>query len=300
MLAQLMYNGCLLLPGGAFCSMTDHFSIRLTYRELSLLGLKEHPFHPSADPRFLYLARNHLNILSRLQDLIEWREGLAVVEGHMGTGKTSLARRLYELTEQDEKTEPVYIHTAAFKTPMDAARDISAAFGVRGRRSYIDQLRDFEAYLVNLKRANKTAVVILDDAQFMAPDSLDTIQNMLNFDLSEKLIQIILFGQQEIKGTFVQKKAVHDRVVHWQMLGPLPFTEMVGLISFRLTVAGRPEPLFTDSALTRLYEFSKGVPRPLVIVCANTMRLVAEKKVQVADTVEVEEAIQIYEQRPAS
>ena len=60
---------------------------RLTYRELSLLGLKEHPFHPSADPRFLYLSRNHLNILGRLQDLIEWREGLAVVEGHMGTGK---------------------------------------------------------------------------------------------------------------------------------------------------------------------------------------------------------------------
>ena len=280
--------------------MNERTLSRLTYRELSLMGLKEHPFHPSADPRFLYLSRNHVNILGRLQDLIEWREGLGVVEGHMGTGKTSLARRLYELTVQDENVEPVYIHTAAFKTPMDAARDISAAYGVRGRRSYIDQLRDFEAYLVRLKRDNKTAVVILDDAQFMQPDSLDTIQNMLNFDLSEKLIQIVLFGQQEIKETFVQKKAVHDRVVHWQMLGPLPFTEMVGLISFRLTVAGRPEPMFTDTALARLYEFSKGVPRPLVIVCGNTLRLLAEKKTQMADVDEVNEAIGVYEQRPGS
>jgi len=262
---------------------------RLTFRELSILGLKEHPFHPSADPRFLYLSRNHLNILGRLQDLIEWREGLAVVEGHMG--------RLFELTGQDDSTEPVYIHTAAFKTPMDAARDISAAFGVRGRRSYIDQLRDLEAHLVELKRADRTAVVLLDDAQFMEPDSLDTIQNMLNFDISAKLIQIVLFGQQEIKEIFVQKKAVHDRVVHWQSLGPLPFTEMVGLISFRLTVAGRTEPLFTDSAYTRLYDFSSGVPRPLVIVCGTTLRLLAEKKIQVADTEVVEEAIDIYEQR---
>jgi general secretion pathway protein A len=278
--------------------MNNRTSIRLTYRELSLLGLKEHPFHPSADPRFLYLSRNHLNILGRLQDLVEWREGLAVVEGHMGTGKTSLARRLYELTEQDEQIEPVYIHTAAFKTPMDAARDISAAFGVRGRRSYIDQLRDLESYLIGLKRSERTAVVLLDDAQFMEPDSLDTIQNMLNFDLSAKLIQIILFGQQEIKEIFVQKKAVHDRVVHWQSLGPLPFTEMVGLISFRLTVAGRGEPLFTDRALSRLYEFSSGVPRPLVIVCGTTLRILAEKKAQLADLDVVEEAIEIYGQRP--
>lgn len=271
---------------------------RLTYRELSLMGLKEHPFHPSADPRFLYLAQNHVNILGRLQDLIEWREGLAVVEGHVGMGKTSLARRLYELTEQDDRVAPVYIHTAAFKTPMDAARDIAAAYGVRGRRSYIDQLRDLEAYLVRLKRDDKTAVVLLDDAQFMQPDSLDTVQNMLNFDLSVKLIQIVLFGQQEIKEIFVQKKAVHDRVVHWQSLGPLPFTDMVGLITFRLTVAGRSDPMFTDSALTRLYEFSRGIPRPLVIVCGNTLRLLAEKKSQLADVDEVEEAIDIYEQRP--
>jgi len=278
--------------------MNTRNASRLTYRELSLMGLKEHPFHPSADPRFLYLSRNHLNILGRLQDLVEWREGLAVVEGHMGTGKTSLARRLYELTIQDEGIDPVYIHTAAFHTRMEAARDISAAFGIRGRRSYIDQLRDLEAYLVKLKREDKTAVILLDDAQFMEPDSLETIQNMLNFDLSEKLIQIILFGQQEIKETFVQKKAVHDRVVHWQSLGPLPFTEMVGLISFRLTVAGRSEPMFTDSAMSRLYEFSRGIPRPLVIVCGNTLRLLSEKKAQVADLDDVEESIKIYEQRP--
>jgi type II secretory pathway predicted ATPase ExeA len=271
---------------------------RLTYRELGRLGLKEHPFHPSADPRFLYLSRNHLNALGRLQDLIEWREGLAVVEGHMGTGKTSLARRLYELTVQDEQVSPVYIHTAAFKTPMDAARDISAAFGVRGRRSYIDQLRDLEAHLVGLKKKEETAVVLLDDAQFMHPESLDTIQNMLNFDLSQKLIQIVLFGQQEIKDIFVLKKPVHDRVVHWQSLGALPFTEMVGLLEFRLTVAGRAEPLFTDTALTRLFDFSHGIPRPLVIVCGNVLRLLAERNRQIADLEEVEAAIEIYDQRP--
>jgi general secretion pathway protein A len=273
-------------------------SKRLTARQLSLLGLKEHPFRPSADPRFLYLSRNHHNVLERLQDIIEWHEGLAVVEGHIGTGKTSLARRLHELAIQDEATIPVYIHTAAFTTPMDAARDISAALGIKGRRSYIDQLRALEMQLLSLRKERKNAVVILDDAQFMVPDSLDAIQNMLNFDISEKLIQIILFGQQEIKELFVQKPAVHDRVVHWQTLGPLPFVEMVGLINFRLTVAGRPEPMFSEAALDQLYAFSRGVPRPLVVVCGIVLRLLADNRSDIANVDEVNEAILIYSQRP--
>jgi general secretion pathway protein A len=215
-------------------------------------------------------------------------------------GKTSLARRLHELTMQDERAEPVYIHTATYSTAMDAARDIAAAFRVRSRRAYVDQLRDLERKLVELRAQDRTAVVLLDDAQFMQPDSLETIQNMLNFDFKSKLVQIILFGQQEIKEIFVQKKAVHDRVAHWQSLGPLPFTEVVGLIEFRLMVAGRPEPMFSDSALTRLYEFSGGVPRPLVMVCSNVVRLLAERKAQRADVAEVEEAIEIYNQRPGS
>jgi general secretion pathway protein A len=267
--------------------MSDHRPTRMTYRDLARLGLKEHPFLPSADPRLL-------------QDMIDYGQGLAVVEGHMGTGKTSLARRLFELSRQDDSIEPVYLHTAKYKTPMDTARVVSAAYGVRGRRSYIDQLDDLERYLVRLYEANMSAVVLIDDAQMMEAESLDAIQSMLNFDLTKKLIQIILFGQQEIKNIFVQKPAVHDRVVHWQSLGPLPFSEMVGLINFRLTVAGRSEPLFTDTALTRLYGFSSGVPRPLVIVCGTALRILFEMNLQIADEEVVNEAIEVYEQRPGS
>lgn len=270
----------------------------LTQRELNRLGFKEPPFHPSADPRFLYLSPNHLNLLNRLQELIEWKEGLAVVEGHMGTGKTSLARRLFQIIREEDDIEPVYVHTAAFRTPLDAARDIAAAYRLPARRSYIDQLRDFEKYLVELRKVGKTAVVILDDAQFMQPNSLETIQNFLNFDFSSKLIQIIVFGQQEIKSLFVQKPAVHDRVVHWQSLGALPYTEMIGLINFRATVAGRPEPLFTDGALQSLWVATQGIPRPLVLICANAVRLLADTRSQVADEDIVDQAIEIYRQRP--
>lgn len=279
--------------------MVDTHTFRsLSQRDLNRLGFKEPPFHPSADPRFLYLSPNHVNLLNRLLDTIEWQEGLAVVEGHMGTGKTSLARRLYDLIREDDTIEPTYVHTAAFKTPMEAARDIAAAFNQPGRRSNILQLRHFEKFLVDLRIAGKTAVVILDDAQFMEPDSLDTIQSFLNFDVNRKLIQIIMFGQQEIKSLFIKKPAVHNRVRHWQSIGSLPFTEMVQMINFRTTVAGRPEPLFTEPALERLWNATQGVPRPLVLICADAVRLLIETKSQFADEEIVEQAIEMYNQRP--
>ena len=274
---------------------------KLTTRQLGLLGFKEHPFRSSADPRFLYLSRDHQYVLSRLEDLINWREGLAAVEGGIGTGKTSLARRLYELTLQDdENAVPYYINTAAFTTPYDAAHGIARAFGVPGRRSYTDQLDSLEKFLLELRGQDRTAVLILDDAQFMAPVALDAIQNMLNFDLNEKLIQIILFGQQEIRNNFAQKPAVNERVIHWQTLPPLPYDEMIAMISWRMTVAGRSEPMFTDEALNLLYDFSGGVPRPLVVVCGTVLRILASERKTEAGRNEVVEAIQHFKQRPES
>ncbi|HEX9386101.1 MAG TPA: AAA family ATPase, partial [Anaerolineales bacterium] len=219
---------------------------KLTVRELGLLDLNEHPFHISADPRFLYLTEQHKSALSRLENTIEWREGLSVIEGPIGAGKTTMARRLYELCMQNDGLEPVYIHTASYPTPASALRDIVNHYRLDSRRAYLDKLRDFEKYLIILRKQDKNPVLIIDDAQLMAANSLQPIQDFLNFDVSSKLIQIILFGQQEIHRNFSKKPALLDRVVFWHRLGPLTYAETLRMIQFRLTVAGRFKPLFSD------------------------------------------------------
>lgn len=270
----------------------------LTVDSLRRLGFREYPFSLSADPRFLYLSKQHLAVLDRVEDVIDLHDGLAVVEGPIGVGKTTIARRLHEIYANIEKDfHIVYIHTAAYSSPGEATRDIAVAFGQTSRRAHIDQLRNFEKFLVQERTENRNAVVIIDDAQKINASSLDAFQNFLNFDVKVKLIQIILFGQPEIHSAFAKNEAVLSRVASWQKLSPLPPDDAINIIQFRSQLAGRQEPILTDSGFLRLYEYTGGVPRPIIIICGEILRILSHEGRPIADTAEVEKAIQAYQER---
>jgi general secretion pathway protein A len=174
----------------------------------------------------------------------------------------------------------------------------SEAFRNKIRKTYADQLKDFERSLIRLREEKKNPVLIIDDAQYMGPESLQPIQDFLNFDISSKMIQCVLFGQQEIHGNFARNPALLDRVVFWHKLAPLSYSEMVRMIQFRLAIAGRDKPIFNDNALEELYTFSQGVPRPLIIVCNETLHLLVDAGRDHADVADVKNAIEIYKARP--
>jgi general secretion pathway protein A len=268
-----------------------------TRSQLDILGLNEHPFRISADPRFLYLTESHKWILEHLNKSIDWREGLSVIEGPIGLGKTILARRLYDLGMQKQDTELVYIHTASYKSNLAALRDIAANFRLRPRQARTDQLKDFENYLITKRKNKVNPVVIIDDAQLINSEGLTAFQDMLNFDVTSKLIQIVLFGQSEIHATFGKLPSLLDRVVFWHKLPSLGNKEMLNMISFRVAVAGRDKPMFTDRALQALLDFSTGVPRPLIIVCNEAMKVILDEGRTEADAPDVNRAIEIYNQR---
>jgi general secretion pathway protein A len=269
----------------------------LSREKLNALGFHEHPFLTSANLRFLYLSKQHSSVIDRVEDVINYREGLAVIEGQIGVGKTTIARQIYEMHIVDEEFKIVYIHTAAYSTDKEAASDIAVAFHLPVNRALIKQLRNFEIYLMEIRKNEQNAVVIIDDAQKMSAKSLDAIQNFLNFDVRTKLIQVILFGQPEIHKPFSLNEAVADRVSTWQRLTPLPIDETMNMIQFRMSVAGRQDSMLTDGALLKLYDFTHGVPRTIVMVCNEILHVLASQDKRIADTSEVEEAIQRFDTR---
>jgi type II secretory pathway predicted ATPase ExeA len=268
-----------------------------TRAQLNSLGLIEHPFRISADPRFLYLTDAHQWILQHLEKSIEWREGLSVIEGPIGSGKTILARRLFEIGVQKSSMELVYIHTASYKSNLGALRDIAGSFRLRPRQAKVDQLKDFEALLLDKRSKEINPVVIIDDAQFISTEGITAFQDLLNFDVSSKLLQIVLFGQSEVHHTFSKVPSLLDRVVFWHKLPPLTNQEVLNMISFRVSVAGRKSPLFTERALEMLLTISSGVPRPIIIVCNEAMKVILDLGRTEIDAPDMQRAIDIYNQR---
>ncbi len=235
---------------------------------LERLGLKEDPFTLSADPRYLYLGDEHLAVYRQAQGVIVRRRGLALIIGGMGMGKSSLARRLYDVYAPEENTNTSYIHTAAFKSAMDAARQISNAMSIPARRSFQGQMDALEEATAEDYRAGLNVVLLLDDAQLMHRDALEVIHRLYNFEYDSKVVQVLAFGQQELTGLFDSVKAVSSRVFARMVLPPLTLHSALQMVLFRLQVAGRREPLINDDAFELLYDHSGGVPREIVRFCA--------------------------------
>ncbi len=238
---------------------------------LDRLGLKEDPFKLSADPRYLYLGPEHLAVYRQAQGVISRRRGLALISGDMGMGKSSLARRLYDVYASEEMVDICYIHTAAFKSAMDAARQISQTLGVPPQRSFQRQMEGLEKFMADAYTANHNVIVLLDDAQLMEPEALEVLHRLYNFDYDAKVVQVLAFGQSEMSSVFETNKPVNARVFVRLALPPLTLSSALQMVLFRLRVAGRSEPLINDDAFEVLYEKSQGVPREIIRLCALSM-----------------------------
>ncbi len=235
---------------------------------LERLGLKEDPFKLSADPRYLYLGPEHLAVYRQATGVISRRRGLALITGDMGMGKSSLARRLWDVYASEEAMDICYIHTAAFKSAMDAARQISNSFSIAPQRSFQRQMESMERMMADAYTAGRNVVILLDDAQLMESEALEVIHRLYNFDYDAKVVQILAFGQSEMVALFETNKAVNARVFVRLALPPLTLGSALQMVLFRLRVAGRNEPLLDDEAFEVLYEKSRGVPREIIRLCA--------------------------------
>ncbi len=241
---------------------------------LDRLGLKEDPFKLSADPRYLYLGPEHLAVYRQAQGVIARRRGLALISGDMGMGKSSLARRIYDVYASEQNMDICYIHTAAFKSAMDAARQISNSLNVPLQRSFQRQMEGLEKFMANAYTNDRNVVVLLDDAQLMDPEALEVLHRLYNFDYDSKVVQVLAFGQSEMSAVFETNKSVNARVFVRLALPPLTLSSALQMVLFRLRVAGRAEPMINDDAFEVLYEKSQGVPREIIRLCAlSTDRL---------------------------
>ena len=260
--------------------MRDDRSSFLTYEPY--YGLNEKAFSLSADPRFLYTSRTHATTYEEIRAGIKRREGIIVLTGEPGTGKTTMCRSV--VGALDRKTFCAFLPDP-FVSREDLLKMLLIEFGVmsvddvksgrmqtatRPELSY--PLYEFLKSLVPLQAY---AVLILDEAQNLASQLLEEIRILADLEGPEKLLQLVLVGQPELRDKLKDQsmRQVDQRISVRCSLEALDREALPSYIGHRLTVAGsggdRVE--FMPEALDRVYNASRGNPRLVNLVVDKSL-----------------------------
>lgn len=230
----------------------------------SHFGLKERPFSIAPDPRYIYLSDAHEDALAHLLYGVQEGGGFALLSGEVGTGKTTLLRTLVQQLPEhidlalvfNPMLSPLqFVATVCdeLKIPYDADKATL--------KSLIDALNKhlLESYL-----AGRRTILIIDEAQSLSVEVLEQVRLLTNLETTrEKLLQIILIGQPELRETLARNdmRQLAQRITDVFHLEPLGQQEVRSYLTHRLTIAGAQKSIFSDSAVRAIYRASGGVPR---------------------------------------
>ena len=241
----------------------------------SYFGFKESPFNLTPDPRYLFLSPHHRDALDHLLYGINERKGFIAITGGIGTGKTTLCRAL--LGQLNKSTKSALIFNS-FINEKELLEIINQEFGihldpgVQTKKEYIDRLNQF---LLETFSGGGNAVLLIDEAQNLSLRVLEQIRMLSNLETEkEKLIQIVLVGQSELKELLASSslRQLNERIMVRYELRPLAHMDIQGYVEHRLVVAGgRGNLRFTTGAFKTIYRYSKGNPRRINAVCDRAL-----------------------------
>lgn len=240
--------------------------------------LRENPFNVTSDPDFFFSSRSHSEGLTMLCYGIEQRKGIMVVTGEVGTGKTTLLRKILRLS--DAKTKFAFILNPSISATTNLLKPIVEDFGLKpSSNNKYDLMKLLNEFLLQESNKGNNVVLIVDEAQNLTAEQLEEIRLLSNIETEkEKLLQIILAGQPELneKLSMNALRQLRQRVTIHFDLSPLPkedirdyIEDRIGKASGQLIKAKIID--FTDRAIEAIFTFTKGSPRTINILCDRAL-----------------------------
>jgi general secretion pathway protein A len=238
---------------------------------LSFFELAELPFRITPDPRFLWYSPQHREVKAKIFHHVQTRKGPVYVFADVGTGKTSIARRVREELFEDQTKKVVFAFAPNLKTSNAFLRFVMDEFGVKTDRNYAVSLKNFEQYLIEQYKAGVSPILLVDEAQNMTLDMLRLIHHLFNFSTNtEFLLQVVLFGQNELHDKIHRYESLRSRMTPAQ-LKPFDLEETRHMLEFRWQVAGGKAFPFQVEAIAEVFRLTNGNPRDICKVCDATL-----------------------------
>lgn len=251
-------------------------------------GLNEKPFSLNADPRFVYDSPGYAATFAGLLAGIRRREGLLVLTGEIGTGKTTLCRAV--LRDLGRKTYSSLVPDP-FASREDLLKMLLIDFGVLSiheitagplRAASRTELGYLLAEFLDSLTAEAFAVVILDEAQNLSLPLIEETRILTDTFGAKGRLQLVFVGQPELhaKLKLPEMRQVDQRVCGYHRLGPLSRDAVAGYIQHRLQTAGgdRDSSLFSHELVDVIHQRSGGVPRLVNRICDRALQLAHERQ----------------------
>jgi general secretion pathway protein A len=246
---------------------------------LKFYQLREEPFSLTPDPRFLHLAQPYSVALEAVVQSIVRRKGFVVVNGPIGTGKTTLLHAaMHILTRLNSNAPPL---ASAFVLNPMLSRDefletLMAEYEVScASTSKPSRLSALHAMFLEKQRQGGTSILIVDEAHLLTMELLEEIRLLSNADTyREKLLQVVLCGQPELTPLLQRHelRALQQRITQYCSLRPLNLHETRSYVVERLQAAGlKGISPFSDKSIELVYLYSQGVPRLINQICDGAL-----------------------------
>lgn len=237
--------------------------------ELDLnLDQLDHPFTITSNPRYFYVAPQYKVVLQNVIRGIIKRQGLSIVEGPIGCGKSTMFRYLLDWLAENiaEQSNIAYLSNPNYSTALQLLRAICENLGLPTANNKLDQSKILKQFLYEQGEKDRFTVLLIDEAHRLNGEMLELIRELFNFAKNDAfLIQIVLVAEDKpLHYRLAKKPAIKSRATHYMALVPLSLEEASEVIRLRLRIAEISEDLFTPEATKEIWKASKGIPRDIV------------------------------------
>ena len=241
----------------------------------SYFGFREAPFNVTPDPNFFYTNPIYQEAFATLLYGIKAKKGFMVITGEVGTGKTTLLRKLMRNLEATIHSVFIFNTQVTFPQLLQLIlHDLGLSNKEKNKLMMIQQLNE---YLIQQLKKGHTVALLIDEAQNLSDEALEGLRLLSNLETDkEKLLQIMLMGQPELDAKLnrASLRQLKQRIAIRSRLDSLAHREIGNYIIHRLQVAVyKGSELFSKEAIERIWDYSRGSPRLINIICDNALLL---------------------------
>ncbi len=238
-------------------------------------GFKLEPFANHPDPKFYFNSPQHALAREYLLHAARGARGLAVLLGDIGTGKTTLSRKiLSELYAMGKYQIGLIVLTHSEFSPAWLYTRIANLIGLRDLSdSTTEIIARISQRLNEIYHRDEKTVIIIDEANKIDnPSVLEEIRGLLNLEIGDtRLLSFILSGLPELENFISSNRALYQRIAVKIRLKSMGSDTIRSYIAHRLNVAGGEDEIFSPRAIDLICRYSEGRPRLVNIICDNAL-----------------------------